>query len=51
MSESSNLIVINHPVIHDRLAIIRDKNTNTQDFKQAMTSNCSAHGFLNNPNP
>lgn len=37
MSESSNLIVINHPVIHDRLAIIRDKNTNTQDFKQAMT--------------
>lgn len=37
MTVSNNLTVINHPVIHDRLAVIRDKDTNTQDFNDAMT--------------
>lgn len=31
-----NVTILNHPVISHNLAIIRDKNTDTQNFKQAL---------------
>ena len=31
-----NITILNHPVINHNLAIIRDKNTDTQNFKQAL---------------
>ena len=36
MSNFKNLVVVNHPVIQDRLSFIRNKDTSSADFKQGL---------------
>ncbi len=32
----SKVVIFNHPLIHHKLSIIRDENTNTKDFRQSV---------------
>ena len=34
---SGKLVVFNHPLIHHKLALIRDENTGTKDFRQTVS--------------
>jgi uracil phosphoribosyltransferase len=36
MNEFSNLIVINHPLLQDKLARMRDRNTKTDEFRRLL---------------
>ena len=36
MEASSNIKILNHPIISHNLAIIRDKNTDCEKFKNAL---------------
>lgn len=36
MSELGNLIVINHPLLQDKLARMRDRNTKTDEFRRLL---------------
>ena len=33
---SGKLIILNHPLIHHKLALIRDEKTGTKDFRQTV---------------
>ncbi|MFY9422413.1 MAG: uracil phosphoribosyltransferase [Bacilli bacterium] len=34
---SGKLVIFNHPLIHHKLALIRDENTGTKDFRQTVS--------------
>lgn len=37
MSELKNVTVINHPLVQHKLALLRDKNTGTKDFRMLLS--------------
>ena len=34
---SGKLVIFNHPLIHHKLALIRDEKTGTKDFRQTVS--------------
>ena len=34
---AGKLVIFNHPLIHHKLALIRDENTGTKDFRQTVS--------------
>ena len=37
MSEFKNVTVIDHPLVQHKLALLRDKNTGTKDFRTLLS--------------
>lgn len=41
----SKITIFNHPLIHHKLTIIRDENTNTKDFRQSVSEIANLMAF------
>lgn len=43
--DESRLIVVDHPLVQHKLAILRDKNTSTKDFRELVTELAIFEGY------